>query len=90
MKNYTEISCIFLQYSHSVSKGLPEGKNDMENHPYGRILHIKYLVLKSSLTILLFVHFWFQYSQNALNYKKSIEIFKMCFYDISKIVARKF
>ena len=38
----------------------------LENHPYGCILHIKYLALKSSLKILFFVYVWFQYSKNAL------------------------
>ena len=42
----------------------------LENHPYGRILLIKYLVLKSSLKILFFVHLWFQYNRNASNYKE--------------------
>ena len=42
----------------------------LENHPYGRILHIKYLVLKSSFKIWFFVHLVFQYSKNALNYKE--------------------
>jgi len=42
----------------------------LENHPYGRILHIKYLVLKSSLKIWFFVHLFFQYIKNALNYKE--------------------
>jgi len=43
-----------------------------ENHPYGCILHIKYLALKSSLKLLLFVHLWLQCSENALNYKKNV------------------
>ena len=42
----------------------------LENHPYGRILYIKYLALKSSLKILFFVQLWLQYSKNALNYKE--------------------
>ena len=42
----------------------------LENHPYGCILDIKYLVLKSSLKIWFFVHLLFQYSKNALNYKE--------------------
>ena len=42
----------------------------LENHSYGHILNTKYLVLKSSLKFFFFVHLWFQYSKNALNYKK--------------------
>ena len=42
----------------------------LENHPYRRILHIKYLALKSSFKVLLSVYLWFQCSKNALNYKK--------------------
>ena len=42
----------------------------LENHPYGHIFHIKYVTLKSSLKFLIFVHVWFQYSENALNYKE--------------------
>ena len=42
----------------------------LENHPYGRISHIKYLALKTSLKFLFFVYVWFQYSKNALNYKQ--------------------
>ena len=51
----------------------------VENHPYGSILHIKYLALKSSLIILLFVHLRCQYSKSALNYKKNVEICKYVF-----------
>ena len=58
-----------------------------ENHPYGHILHIKYLALKSSMKTLLFVHLWFQYSKNALNYQKNVEIHKICFSDVRKPVA---
>ena len=31
----------------------------LENHPYGRILHFKYLDLKSRLKFQLFTHSWF-------------------------------
>jgi len=59
----------------------------LENHPYGRILHIKYLALKSSFKFLLFVHLWFQYSKNALNYKEKCRNIKNVFCDVSKIVV---
>ena len=59
----------------------------LENHPYGRILHVKYLVLKSSLKIF----FLFIYGSNAVKMlwitRKSVEIFKICFCDVSKIVV---
>jgi len=50
-----------------------------KNHPYGHILYIKYLALKSSLKILFFVYVWFQYSKNALNYKEKCRNSLMCF-----------
>jgi len=59
----------------------------LENHCYGRILHIKYLALKSSLKILLHIHLWFQLVKILWNTRKSVEIFKICFCDVSKIVV---
>jgi len=37
----------------------------------------------------IFFYLWLQYSKNALNDKESIEMFKMCFCDVSKIVHGK-
>ena len=60
----------------------------LENHPYGCILHIKYLGLKSGLKFLFFLI----YGSNTVKMfwitRKSVEIFKMCFCDVrsSKIV----
>jgi len=42
----------------------------LENHPCGRILHIKYLVWKAAGKFIFFVHLLFQWSRNALNYKE--------------------
>ena len=59
----------------------------LENHPYGPILHIKFLSLKSSLKIC----FFFINGSNTVKMlwitRKSVEIFKMWFCDVSKIVV---
>jgi len=55
----------------------------LENHPYGHILHIKYLVLIK-------FGFLFIHGSNAVKKlwitRKNLEIFKMCF-DVSNIVV---
>ena len=53
----------------------------------GAFCTLNILVLKSSLKILLSVHLWFQYSKNALNCKESVEIFKICFCDVSNVTV---
>ena len=58
----------------------------LENHSYGRILHMKYLALKSSLKFF-FVNVWFQYSKNTLNYKEKCRNIENLFCDVSKVVV---
>ena len=60
----------YIRCSVAWSKWYYNCDRILENHPYWHILHIKYLVLKSSLKILFFLHLCFQYSKNALNYKE--------------------
>ena len=71
----------------NICKSIIKCDRILENHPYGRILHIKYLALKSSLKILFFVYAWFQYSKNALNYKEKYRNTQNVFCDVSKIVV---
>ena len=61
-----------------------ENDRILENHPYGRILYIKYLTLKSSLKILFSVQLWLQYSKMLWIIRKNVEIFKIYFCDVSK------
>jgi len=43
-----------------------------ENHPYGCILYIKYLALKSSLKFNFFIPLWLQNSKDTLNYQNNL------------------
>jgi len=67
----------FMKPSQSISQSFPAVMmiifdRILENNPYGCILHIKYLVLKSSLKIYFFIPLWFHYSKDTLNYKNNL------------------
>ena len=77
MKNCNLEKYTFMKPSQSISQSFPAVMliifdRILENNPYGCILHIKYLVLKSSLKIYFFIPLWFHYSKDTLNYKNNL------------------